>query len=237
MTTSELYQGGTMRRLIITLIIMAIAVPCLQARRPRDKAGEVKNDVYSDKKYNFKLTLNDEWKYKIKKNDSKFRLVLVQKNYEIPPDYLDAPDYTMVPRLVLWVDTTSMSAFAFLDSLISENYSSDQRKELLREFDILNDNISEGGNSREKLVTRKKKAFNIEDKKALLWTGQMKYRKEVAISASSIGGKRVIGAYGGSMVGIKDGDNIYMFHLICEWNYFESNLAKAMQIIESITWK
>jgi hypothetical protein len=216
---------------------MAIAVPCLQARRPRDKAGEVKDDVYSDKEYNFKLTLNDKWKYKIKDNDDKFRLVLVQKNYEIPPDYLDAPDYTMVPRLVLWIDTTSMSAFAFMDSLLSETYSSEQKKELLREFDILNDNISEGGNSREKLVTRKKRALELGDNKALEWTGQMKYRKEVAESDSSIGGKRVIGAYGGSMVGIKEGDNIYVFHLICEWNYFESNMAKAMEIIESITWK
>ena len=226
-----------MRRLIITLLIMAVAVPCLQARRPRDKAGNVKNDVYTDKTYKFKLTLNDEWKYKIKKNDDNFRLVLVQKNYEIPPDYLDAPDYTMVPRLVLWVGKTTMSAFAFTDSLLSESYSSDQKKELFREFDILNDNISEGGNSREKLVTRKKRAFTLGEGKALEWTGQMKYRKEVAESASSIGGKRVIGAYGGSMVSIKRGDEIYVFHLICEWNYFESNMAKAMEIIETITWE
>lgn len=226
-----------MRRLIVTLIIIAVAVPCLQARRPRNKAGEVKNDVYVDKEYKFRLTLNDEWKYKIKKNDDNFRLVLVQKNYEIPPDYLDAPDYTMVPRLVLWVGKTPMSAFAFTDSLLSDSYSSDQKKELLREFDILNDNISEGGNSREKLVTRKKRAFTLADGKALEWTGQMKYRKEVAESASSIGGKRVIGAYGGAMVSIKRGDDIYVFHLICEWNYFESNMAKAMEIIESITWE
>ncbi len=226
-----------MRRLIITLIIIAIAVPCLQARRPRNKAGEVKDQVYTDKKYNFKVSLNDEWKYKIRKNDDNFRTVLVQKNYEIPPDYLDAPDYTMVPRLVLWVDTTSMSVFAFMDSLLSESYSSDQKKELFREFDILNDNISEGGNSREKLVTRKKRALNIGEYKALEWTGQMKYRKEVAESASSIGGKRVIGAYGGSMLGIKKDNNIYLFHLICEWNYFESNKAKAMEIINSITWE
>ena len=226
-----------MKRLIIALLIVAVAVPCLQARRPRNKAGDVKDKVYTDKKFNFNMTLNDEWKYKIRKNDDNFRIVLVQKNYEIPPDYLDAPDYTMVPRLVLWVDETKQSVFTFMDSLLSESYSSDQKKELLREFDILNDNISEKGNIREKLITRKKKALEIAGSKALMWTGQMKYRKEVAESASSLGGKRVIGAYGGSMVGIKKDDNIYVFHLICEWNYFESNMAKAMEIINSINWE
>lgn len=226
-----------MKKILIAIIITALSVSIVHARRKSDKAGSVKDNIYTDKKYDFKLTLNDAWKLKVKANKSNFRLVLVQKNYEVPGDYIETPDYTMVPRIVLWVDTSTNTVFSFMDSLLKRDYSSDQKKELFKEFEILMDEISEQGNIREKRTTRQKKALKIDGNKALLWTGQMRYRKEIALSASSLGGKRVTGAYGGAIIGIKKNGHLYLFHMICEWIYFQSNLQKAMEIITSIDWE
>ncbi|MEA1981695.1 MAG: hypothetical protein U9N54_12095 [candidate division Zixibacteria bacterium] len=222
-----------MRKLLIILLALILAVPLTFARRPRSKSGEVEKMVFTDKKHDFQITLLEDWKYSIKKNEDDFRIVLTKKNYEIPPDYLDAPDYTMVPRIVLWVGEDKMSPFQFIDSLISDSYDSDNKGEIKKEFEILNDNISEQGNVRNELSTRKKKAMEINDKKAFLWTGQMIYRKDIAESASSVGGKRVNGKYGGAIVVLKDEKQVFAFHLICEWNYFETNLNELMKVVSS----
>jgi hypothetical protein len=226
-----------MKKPILMIITISLLAGGISARKPIDKAGDIENFVFTDKKFNYSLQLNDVWTDKIMKNKDNYRLVLIKKKYEIPPDYIDAPDYTTIPRINLWVDTTSMSPFAFIDSLLSNTYSSEQKNELFKEFDILNDNISEGGNVREELITRQKKAFNIGEYRALSWTGKMKYRKEVAESASAIGGKRVIGAYGGAIIGVKKGKHIYLFHLMCEWNYFDINYSLLMDVVNSMKWE
>ena len=98
------------------------------ARRPRP--ASLRTTSYKDKEYGFTIKLNEAWKAKVAKADSPFRLVLVQKNYLIPSDYSDAPDYTKVPRLVVFADTTSMGASDFIDSLLSDTYKSDQKNEI-----------------------------------------------------------------------------------------------------------
>lgn len=226
-----------MKRALIIGTLVALLIPSVMARKPKVRSGKVKESVYTDTRYGFSIKIMDNWKHNIKLDKYNFRLVLVQKNYEIPADYMDAPDYTQVPRISIWVDTTSKSAFQFLDSLLSRSYKSDQNKELRREFDILNDRINEKGNVREKLITRKKKTTTIGGEKAMMWSGRLQYRKDVARSASSSGGKRVIGAYGGGIVAVKHGGHIFMFHLISEYDYFNSNFAQAMEMIRSLKWE
>ncbi len=225
-----------MRRALLVLLALTFCIPVGYAKRRGDKAGKVTDNVYTDKQYGFSLALNKEWKYSIRKNKDNYRIVLTQKNYEIPPDYMDAPDYTQVPKLVVWVDTTSYSASAFIDSLISENFKSDQKKDVFREFDILNAASAASGTYRENLVPKGKKTFSLADEKAIRWTGSVAYMKEVALSASSDSGKRVRGAFGGTIVGVKHGKLIVLFHMICEWVYHPQIEVDVMEMINSMTW-
>ena len=226
-----------MRRIVIAVCLLALLAPAVSAGRKKDKAGSVSDRVYQDKKYSFQLKLSDGWKYKVRKNKDAFRLVLTQNNFEIPPYYLDAPDYTQIPRTVVYVGETNMSVDMFIDSLVNEDYRSDQKKELMKEFDILNDQSAGSGMTREKLVTRKKKRMQLGDLKGMFWTGQVKYRNEVSESSSSISaGKRVYGAFGGLIVAIKKDNNIIVFHTVCEWTYFENIRDEVMAIINSLEW-
>lgn len=222
-----------MRKLLLFFMIAIIAVPSVFAARKKDYAGKVKDYVYTDKKYNFSFTLNDEWKSRIQKNKSNFRLVLTQIKYAVPSDYAETPDYTKIPRIVVYVVETNLAPKAFIDSLVSPSYKSDVKKEVLKECEILN-MIKSTGFVPEKLVSRKKKTLRIGDIKGAYWTGQVKYTNEVSTSASSQGGKRVKGGYGGAIATVKDGDNMILFHVISEWNYFESVLEDAMKIIKTL---
>lgn len=222
-----------MRKLLLVCMIVIIAMPSVFAARKKDYAGKVSDYVYTDKKHNFSLTLNESWKYKIQKNKKDFRLVLTQIDYAVPPEYVDASDYTKIPKMVLYVVNTKLAPRAFVDSLMSSSYKSDAKKEVMKECEILNMQKSTGFVP-EKLVSRKKKTIILDGEKGFYWTGQVKYTNEVSTSASSFGGKRVKGSYGGAVVAVKDDDKLILFHIISEWNYFESVFDDAMKIIKSL---
>ena len=89
-----------MRKLLLICMIVLLAIPTVFAARKKDKAGEVVDYVYTDNTYKFSLTLNEEWKYKIQKENSSLRMSLNQINYAIPPDYASIPDYTKHDQLL-----------------------------------------------------------------------------------------------------------------------------------------
>lgn len=225
-----------MKKLIMFSLVLVLFCPSIQARRKKEKAGEVQKSTYIDKKYNFKFTLDEGWKYKIGNNKGHFRLILTQKNPKIPTDYIDAEDYTYVPRIVVYADTSSLDVFTFLDSLISDKYSSDQKKEILKEFEIINPQVVEEGTERDPVVSRKRLTINIGGETALQWEGQVKYIKYVTTSASAMGGKRVYGAYGGGIVVAKKGQIIVLFHIMSEWDFFASVMDQALAMIKSLEW-
>lgn len=225
-----------MKKVIIACLILAIVVTSANAGRRREMSGSVEKNVFTDKNYNFSLTLNDEWKYSLQKNEDNFRLLLTQRNYEIPPDYISAPDYTYIPRIILWTDTSSMHPYAFLDSLVSKTWNTDQKKEILKEFEILNP-IPISGGQRDEAVPRGRKPVEIGGEQAVLWQAKAKYIKEVATSASDLAGTRVYGSYGGAIVVAKHGNRMFVFHIMSEWDFFEAILQHAFKIIGTMKFE
>jgi hypothetical protein len=216
-----------MKRLLLVAIALLMIVPSVDARRKRPKAGDIQGEMFQDKKYGFTLELNDEWKASVGKAGEIARLVLVQKSYEIPPRYIDAPDYTKVPRVVVVADTTSMGAQAFVDSLVSETYESDQMNEIKKELDILWE---------QDLIPRGEKRVEIGGERGVMWSAQAQYINEIATSASQLGGIRVNGSYGGAIIALKKSDTIVIFHIMSEWEFFDSIREKAMEVIQSVSW-
>ncbi len=223
------------RKLLVFAIMVAILVPNVDARRGSKRAGNIKDNVYQDSKFDFTVKLNDEWDTKVQREDDETRLVMLKKRYEIPVDYQDAPDYTQVPRMVLQVhDKVKLGAIAVLDSLLSRSYSSEFKSEMMKEFEILQQGAP---GEREELVTKGRETIEIDGERGILWTGQVRYMKEVAVSASALGGKRVRGGYGGAIALVKHDDMLVGFHLISEWQFFEQNMNEALQIIQTLDFE
>ena len=225
-----------MKKSILACLVLALFVPSLQARKKKEEAGKVKDLVYTDKKYDFSFNIDKGWKYTVQPNKENFRIVLTQRSYDTPHDYLDTPEYTKIPRIAVYADTSSISALVFLDSLVSGTYSSDQKKEILKEFEIINEQAVEEGTERDKTVTRKRRTVTIGEQAAALWEGKANYRKYVSTSISAIGGKRVYGAYGGGIVVAKKDNTIVLFHVISEWDYFANIMQDALTMITTLNW-
>lgn len=224
-----------MKKFTISVLVMLFCVSSVLAGRQKDLSGSVDNNIFKDKKYNFSLTLSDAWKYTLQKNEDNFRLLLTQRNYDIPPSYINAPDYTQIPRVVLWTDTTSLNAFAFLDSLVSETWRTDQKKEMLKEFEILS-SIPASGTRREAAIPRGRKPVDIGGEQGVLWQAKSKYVKEIELSAGAQAGTRINGAYGGAIVSVKHEGRILVFHFMCEWDFFDAALNDVLKIIGSLSF-
>ena len=224
-----------MRKLLLVLVLVIMALPSVFAGRRKEKSGVVNDYIFTDKEYGYSLQLNENWKYKIQKKEDNFRLILTQVKFAIPSDYQNAQDYTKIPKMVVFMAKSEMDPSDFIDSLQSESFSSDQKSEILKEFEIFN--MSGGsGFTAEDLIAKKRKKMEINGLKANLWTGQVRYTNEVAVSASSAGGKRVKGAYEAMVIAVKKGDNLLLFHTIGERDYFDGIAEEAMLIINSLKW-
>ena len=221
-----------MKRIIITCLLIIFAVSIADAGRRRPQSGKVKDKVYVDSKYGFKITIDEGWKHSLRKENDNFRLLLTKRKYEIPAEYINAPDYTQIPRIIIWTDTTSLPTFAFLDSLVSKTWNTKQKKELLKEFEIIASDIS-SGSRREKFIPRGRKPVKLSGEQAILWQAKSTYVKDVAVTSSGLASKRVYGAYGGAIVVVKKGNRAFVFHLMTEWAYFENNLKETLGIIST----
>ena len=216
-----------MKNLTVSLLLLLMVAPTVDARRKKDKAGKITDVVYVDGKYGFQMTIHKNGKTRINKSDNNFRFSLTQRNYTIPSKYVSAPDYTKVPRLVIFVDTTSLGAHAFVDSLVSSDYKSKQKNKVLKEFDFL---------AERDIIPKGRSRLDIDGESALFWKAMARYSQEVAESASAKTGKIIRSEYGGAMVSVKFGEHIVLFHMMCEWEYYTQVVEEIRQMMASLTW-
>ncbi len=224
-----------LKRLIILLVVVCVCMPSIYAKKKKPKSGKIKDGVFTDSKHDFQLTIPENWSGKTQKDKSSYRLILVQKNYQIPTIFMDAPDYTYIPRISVFVGESNYSPFQLLDSLINDDYSSEMKKEIFKEFEILNYRSVGDGTTRKKTTTRSRGTLNFNDFKGASWYGLSSYTKNVTQSASSAAGKRVSGKFMGGLGIIKiDKNKLVLFHVMCESDYFKTVWAETESIIRSL---
>ena len=224
------------KRLILVVLALSVCFSLADARRKSAKAGELENGWYVDGEHGFKFRLPDGWSVSIKEKDDPVRLVLVQKNYGVPPDYRDAEDYTQVPRMTVYVAKSDWSAIAFRDSLLSKTFDNEQKKNIVKYFEILNDMALGEGTKREAVVTKAKETMYIDSLPAVSWSGKSQYIKSITLSASSQSGKRVYGDYAGTIIAVKNGGKILLFHAMTEGMFHAPVMAELQPMIQSLDW-
>ena len=183
--------------------------------------------TYIDTKHGFSFEVLENWKANIQDEKGRTRVILTQSNYQLPEDYRTTPDYTAVPRLVVWVDTCTMGAFPLLDSLLSETYKSDQKKDMKKEFEFFSEpDITPRGRSR----------FTLGGEQGVAWEGESKYVKDVQSSAGASGGKRVYGGYGATVLIGKKDDLLVVQYMMCEKQFYDAVVAEVMQMTADFKW-
>ncbi len=207
-----------MKRWMMWGIVLLVVATAAFAARKKEAAGVVKDKVYQDAEYGFQFKVNDNWSAKVNKTDLNSRVILIQKNWATPPQYAAAKDYTYIPHVVVFADTTSLSAGAFIDSVLSPTYKSKAKKEITKEFEFLD---------LPDRVVKNRRVMTVAGQTAVMWHAESKYVKEIAETASSSAGIRVSGAYSGMMLAVKSGNVILLYHLMCESNFFNEVMTEV----------
>jgi hypothetical protein len=89
----------------------------------------------------------------------------------------------------------------------------------------------------EPVVPIGRKVLEIDGQRALLWTGKVQYKQDVALSASGVGGKRIKENYFGSILGVKKDNTIVLFHVMGEWVYYSRVQSEFMEMVQTLDFK
>jgi len=211
-----------MRKVLIALLITAFVFNIAGARK-KSKAGKIVDGIYTDKKYDFSLVIPDKWDKSVKKDKNNIRLVLTKKQYDIPNEYRHAQSYTQVPKVIIYVDTSSMTPMMFVDSLISDKFKSKQKNKMLEEFKILFGDF----------IQKKKSKMAIGDVSGMIVSGERRY--SINVQRRGISGDMadlVSDYYGGSLFVTKKDNMLVIFHFICENRYFAAENADFIKLLK-----
>ncbi len=123
-------------RIVVAVLAIVLTTASVDARKKRSKAGRIVDSIYIDAVYNFKLTIPDNFKTKIHKDKTFYRLTLVQDSLVWDLKVIDRVQRrydTVVVRPVIevWVVSTLCSERQILDSLLSQETASDWVERLL----------------------------------------------------------------------------------------------------------
>ncbi|UCD17738.1 MAG: hypothetical protein JSV44_02215 [Candidatus Zixiibacteriota bacterium] len=214
-----------MKRFLIVCLALLACFGTVSARKKSPKSGKIENNVYTDSKYNFQLTLLENWEAKLQKPKKKLRLVLTQNDHEIPGELMQFPSMAKVPGLDIYIVKVPFTPAAFVDSLVSNSYKSKIKKEVLKDLIALEETVVFDG-----LTTEKKRGVKIDNKQAFQWEGVSHYTKKLGM------GETIPRTYAVALTAIKNGDNMMVFVLECERTFFHKIIKEVTAMIESLKW-
>jgi len=205
-------------------VTVVLLLACIGAPAQAKKAGEVKDNVYQDNDYHFSLLIPDGWSASVKNAKYALRLTMDQKS-PVPPYQFRGSlrDYMQIPTMAVIVDTTSLDANVFVDSMLSSSFESDQKKFLLKYLKIITRTYE--------LVKRQEITFQGD--LAVLMEVRQPYEVTVAKQGSDKADVVNDNKYGTIFITVRDG-HVYVISMICEYRTSEAILAMYDQVIKSL---
>jgi len=118
------------RYLLIISIVLFMAIPSFAKKI---KTAECKNNILTDSRYGYTMSIPDNWKtktYKEKQEEPKvLRALLMQKNYQVNREARDLDGDFTIPEIQVYVRADTMSADTFIkllqDAVLSHNSEDD----------------------------------------------------------------------------------------------------------------
>jgi hypothetical protein len=207
--------------LTVVLFIACIGTP-IQAK----KAGEVKDNVYYDDSYNFSFAIPEGWSANIKSSKYALRLTMDQKS-PVPPYQFQGAlrDYMQIPTMAVIVDTTSLGANEFVDSLLSPTFKSKQKKFMDKYLRIFSRPYE--------MVKRQEVTFK--GKLAVMMEARQPYEITVAQGRSDKADVVNDNKYGTVFVTVRDG-HVYLITMICEYRTSQPIVTMYNKIIDSLNF-
>jgi len=213
------------RKLVLSALALVFMLTLIYVPAQAKKAGEIEDDIYTDFDHNFSFKVPNGWSANIKKSKYALRVALDQKS-PVPPRHFQGElrDYMQIPTIDVIVDTTSLETEEFVDSLLSPDFKSRQKKGLMRYLDIL-----------------EKPTYEIQKRSKLTFHGHpatvLEVRQPYSMEVSTRGSDRaeVINDYKTGLVFLTERDGkLFIISMLCEYQTSNSILGIVNSLINSI---
>ena len=97
-------------------------------------------------------------------------MVLTKKVFDIQIDYTRDPGYTKTPKVTVYVGKTDWSAKMFVDSLLSDDYKSDLKKDILHNCCEILFGV---------YIPKRNSKIQIGDNAGMLISGELQYTNQI----------------------------------------------------------
>lgn len=215
-----------MRKIFPVALIIALFFSVGSAKK--NKTASVKDNIATDLKYGWKLTVPDNWKAKNQKEPNVERLYLEKKNYQVNPYIRQyGGDYT-VPHIIIYEQPFSGTVDDF-ENLIKkslEEHRSDN--DIINKLGLLLDSdfiVSSDVNlddqaARQIYIKRNyKRLLYIPERGGGLTEGREEYINDHEVHEIYL---------------FKKGDNILVFQAYSEREFYEANAVEFQAIVKSL---
>ncbi|MFZ1685633.1 MAG: hypothetical protein WAU88_16070 [Candidatus Zixiibacteriota bacterium] len=180
-------------RILIVALFFVSLYGFVAARKGATRSGNMKDNVYADATYHFRLTLSDDWKPSLFDQDSPSRLLLIHKDLKstTKANGREVVQSVTPVKVEFWAIVDSTIDKGLVDSLVSSTFKSDIKDKILASpegfWDVTGFERIEGG-------VRKIRKFGAVD--GVVWKGGFVYKSTI-VSPLAIG-VALIGADCGS---------------------------------------
>lgn len=218
---------------IFIIIILLIPNVALSGRKRGEKSGKLKNSLYTDHKYNFKITIPDGWKSKTYKANSQARLALMQNDFKWykkqtarwATNFLNRKEYSNAPLVNIWIVETEKTYSDFLNSLLANDHASKFKDNLIKFIRPIWDEAFF-----ERFVTKSKKKLKFDGHKALSWHGSYLYTFTLVENKLDV-------TYGGAIYAIEnDKGSILLITIRTEKEFIDEILEELQPMLSSLSW-
>jgi len=208
---------------VVTLLFLAASTVVAPAA---EKTGEVKDNVYTDAKFGFRITGLQNWKVKKQDEPSLVRLIMTQKNYKTSTIPGASKYNTIIPSIVVMADTTSLSLQEVEDCLLKSRKGLGHQDEFNMKLDLIaNSDISEIHD-----IT----VDSVPARDYILKQPYKKTGEDPRVRDPLYGSQVIIQDYlAGHVIVFKKGRNVYVVQSICEREFFYPTDSELQKIIGS----
>ncbi len=217
-----------MRKLMIFVLALLLAVSMTIQSRAGDKTGEVKDNVFTDSKFGFQITGLQNWKVKKQDEPSLVRVLMTQKNYKVSSIPGASKYTTTIPSILVLADTTSLSLEEIEKCLLKAGKNLDNKEGFLIKLDLITNS--------ECLEVHDLTVDSIPARDYILKQLYKKTGEDMRVRDPINGSQVIIQDFlAGHVIVFKKGKNVYVVQSSCEREFFYPTDSEFQNIIGS--WK
>jgi hypothetical protein len=215
-----------MKKLTILVVTFFYLTICTVMTLAADKTGEVKDNVYTDASFGFRITGLANWKVKNQNEPSLVRVIMTQKNYKTSTIPGSSKYTTTIPSILVLADTTSLSLEQVEDCLLKSGKGLGDQDQFAIKLDLIPNS--------EILEIHDLTVDSVPARDYVLKQPYKKTGEDPRVRDPLYGSQVIIQDFlAGHLIIFKKGHNVYVVQSSCEREFFYPTDSEFQKIIGS----